>query len=46
MHFCLISPKPEVMDGHMMRVFAIQVHPHDNNIFVSGGWDDTVQVST
>ena len=45
-YFCVISPKPEAMDGHMMRVFAIQVHPHNNNIFVSGGWDDTVQVSS
>ncbi len=32
------------MDGHTMRIFVTQFHPDDDNIFVSGGWDDTVQV--
>ena len=31
------------MDGHKSRVFSICSHPTDNNVFVSGGWDDTVQ---
>lgn len=33
-----------VMDGHMSRVFAVQYTPGDDNVFLSGGWDDTVQV--
>jgi WD40 repeat protein len=31
------------MDGHMNRVFALQYHPTDPNLLISGGWDDTVQ---
>lgn len=27
-----------------MRVFAVQFNPEDENVFVSGGWDDTIQV--
>eukprot|EP00794_Sanderia_malayensis_P013785 gene13785-15228_t len=37
------STKNEVMDGHTMRIFVAQFHPANDNIFVSGGWDDTVQ---
>ena len=33
-----------VMDGHMMRVFVTQYVPGDDNVFVTAGWDDTVQV--
>ncbi len=38
------SDSRDVMNGHRARVFAIQYHPHYQNVFVSGGWDDTVQV--
>ena len=30
----------------MMRVFAVRFSPQDQSIFVSGGWDDTVQVKS
>ena len=33
------------MDGHVMRVFSLQFNPSDDNVFVSGGWDDTIQVN-
>jgi COMPASS component SWD3 len=33
----------DIMDGHRSRVFAVQGHPHDDNMFITGGWDDTVQ---
>jgi len=33
------------MDGHVMRIFSVQYNPHDDHVFVSGGWDDTIQVS-
>jgi len=33
-----------VMDGHMSRVFSVQYTPGQDNEFLSGGWDDTVQV--
>ena len=29
-----------------MRVFVVQFQPDNPNVFVSGGWDDTVQVPT
>ena len=29
----------------MMRVFSLQFSPQDDDVFVSGGWDDTIQVS-
>ena len=32
------------MNGHRARVFAVQYHPTDPHLFVTGGWDDTVQV--
>ena len=34
------------MNGHRLRVFALQFHPVQPNIFVSGGWDDTLQVGS
>lgn len=37
------STKNQIMDGHTMRIFVVQFHPDDNNVFVSGGWDDTIQ---
>ncbi|XP_057295816.1 uncharacterized WD repeat-containing protein alr3466-like [Hydractinia symbiolongicarpus] len=37
------SMNSEIMDGHVMRVFAVQFNPEDKNVFVSGGWDDTIQ---
>jgi len=37
------SVNNEVMDGHVMRVFALQYHPQDDQVFVSGGWDNTIQ---
>ncbi|CAH1800498.1 unnamed protein product [Owenia fusiformis] len=40
---CEASDSKSVMDGHRLRVFAVQYHPHNTNQFVSGGWDDTVQ---
>lgn len=43
--FLHFSTKNQFMDGHTMRVFVVQFQPNDDNVFVSGGWDDTVQVS-
>jgi len=31
-------------DFHRMRIFALKFHDVYNNLFVSGGWDDTVRV--
>ncbi|CAL1541553.1 unnamed protein product [Lymnaea stagnalis] len=33
----------DIMDGHRFRVFALQYNPNHPHIFISGGWDDTVQ---
>ena len=32
------------MDGHRSRILAIKYHPVEQEIFLSGGWDDTVQM--
>jgi len=32
------------MDGHRSRILSIKYHPLESNIFLSGGWDDTVQI--
>ena len=40
----LCSTKYQSMDGHTMRVFVVKFQPFDSNMFVSGGWDDTLQV--
>lgn len=34
-----------VMDGHSSRVFAVTFHPERETEFISGGWDNTVQVN-
>nr|CAB3267699.1 WD repeat-containing protein 38 [Phallusia mammillata] len=41
---CEPSPNRLVMDGHRFRVFALKHHPLDDHTFLSGGWDDTIQV--
>uniref|UniRef100_H3A5P2 Uncharacterized protein n=1 Tax=Latimeria chalumnae TaxID=7897 RepID=H3A5P2_LATCH len=38
------SPCKTVMDGHRSRVFALAFHPGKESEFISGGWDDTVQL--
>lgn len=40
---CEPSPSSLVMDGHRCRVFAIKHHPSEENYFITGGWDDTIQ---
>src|SRR5690606_2559632 len=30
--------------GHSSRIFALKWHPYDQNILLSGGWDNTIQV--
>ena len=40
----MYSPDRLVMDGHRSRILAIKYHPLQSNIFLSGGWDDTVQI--
>ena len=39
-----ISDGHDIMDGHRFRVFAVQYNPNHPHVFISGGWDDTVQV--
>ena len=42
-NFLYYSPSRLVMDGHRSRILAIKYHPNDRDIFLSGGWDDTIQ---
>lgn len=37
------SDSRDVQDGHKCRVFALQYHPTIPHVFLSGGWDNTVQ---
>jgi len=29
--------------GHVQRIFALKFHPDDNNVFISGGWDNALK---
>ncbi|XP_033631212.1 uncharacterized WD repeat-containing protein all2124-like [Asterias rubens] len=41
----LLLEEDDVNDfGHGRRVFALKFHPDDNNIFVTGGWDNCLKV--
>lgn len=40
---CEPSDSRDIMNGHRLRVFALQYHPNDPHMILSGGWDDTVQ---
>lgn len=42
---CVFSDGRDIMDGHKCRVFALMYHPTIPHVFISGGWDDTVQVT-
>ncbi|KAJ1417217.1 WD40-repeat-containing domain protein [Ochromonadaceae sp. CCMP2298] len=30
--------------GHSNRIFSVKVNPHDQDMILSGGWDNTVQI--
>ncbi|KAG2374261.1 hypothetical protein C9374_010831 [Naegleria lovaniensis] len=30
--------------GHTNRIFSLKFHPNDDNILITGGWDNTVQI--
>ena len=34
----------KITPGHSNRVFSLKFNPDDDNIIVSGGWDNTVQI--
>lgn len=34
----------EFEKAHTNRIFCVKYHPHDENIFFSGGWDSTIQI--
>lgn len=31
-------------NGHSNRIYAVKYHPTDDNLIVSGGWDNTIQI--
>lgn len=35
---------PTATPGHSNRVFSVKVVPQDENLVISGGWDNTVQI--
>ncbi|XP_033748756.1 WD repeat-containing protein 38-like [Pecten maximus] len=37
------SDSRDIMDGHRQRVYAAQYHPSTPHVFITGGWDNTVQ---
>lgn len=34
----------KVTPGHSNRIFSVKVHPNDDNMVLTGGWDNTVQI--
>ncbi|KAK2169408.1 hypothetical protein LSH36_10g07056 [Paralvinella palmiformis] len=38
------SPEYPQEAGHAQRVFALKYHPQNNNIFVTGGWDNHLKI--
>ncbi|XP_074643371.1 periodic tryptophan protein 2 homolog [Tubulanus polymorphus] len=40
---CQPSDSRNIMNGHRSRIFAVQYHPNISGLFISGGWDDTIQ---
>ena len=32
------------LPGHSGRIFACKFHPEDDNVLMSGGWDNTIQI--
>lgn len=40
----LSAGKDRGTTGHSNRVYTVKYHPHDSNLLVSGGWDNTIQV--
>uniref|UniRef100_A0A803JTC1 Anaphase-promoting complex subunit 4-like WD40 domain-containing protein n=2 Tax=Xenopus tropicalis TaxID=8364 RepID=A0A803JTC1_XENTR len=39
----LPSSSHKLMDGHRSRIFGLAFHPTNEESFISGGWDNTVQ---
>ncbi|CAH8574316.1 unnamed protein product [Schistosoma curassoni] len=50
LRMCSSSFTKEKMDGHVMRICAVKYHPRGAvyedyvHIFITGGWDDTIQI--
>ncbi|KAK4470365.1 hypothetical protein MN116_005927 [Schistosoma mekongi] len=50
LRICSSSFTKEKMDGHVMRICAVKYHPRGAvyqdyvHIFITGGWDDTIQI--
>uniref|UniRef100_A0A803K453 Anaphase-promoting complex subunit 4-like WD40 domain-containing protein n=1 Tax=Xenopus tropicalis TaxID=8364 RepID=A0A803K453_XENTR len=40
---CQPSSSHKLMDGHRSRIFGLAFHPTNEESFISGGWDNTVQ---
>jgi COMPASS component SWD3 len=36
--------KGKNVPGHSSRVYSVKFHPQDDNVLVSGGWDNTIQI--
>lgn len=41
---CLKGGQGTTTAGHSNRIFSMKFHPEDENIIVSGGWDNTIQI--
>ncbi|XP_041348765.1 uncharacterized WD repeat-containing protein alr3466-like [Gigantopelta aegis] len=40
---CQASERRRKMDGHRFHVFAVKYNPNHRHMFITGGWDNTVQ---
>jgi COMPASS component SWD3 len=41
---CVVCRLAHVTPGHSNRVFSLNFNPDDDNIILTGGWDNTVQI--
>ena len=41
---CMKGGHGAVTAGHSNRIFSMKFHPTDENVLLSGGWDNTIQI--
>ena len=41
---CAMAGDDLKVPGHQNRIFCVKSHPQDSNVFVSGGWDNSIKI--
>jgi len=40
----MFDGKDGITSGHSNKIFSVKFHPKDNNLLMTGGWDNTIQI--